>query len=93
MQTTTHQPHAYGSHPVAPLQYVTPTQLVVLTQPTVVVQAPAVQVHPGGRPWTTGLCGCTEDCCLCTYWGGRVGWGEGQGWTSKGWAVWHRGSL
>ncbi len=93
-QAITHQPQygysnlAPGSYALTPPGQAPDTAVslaqgpvVIVTQqpqPTVVVQAPAVQVHPGGRPWTTGLCGCTEDCCVCTYWGGRVGWGQGR---------------
>ncbi len=61
MQTTTHQPQGYWSHPEAPVESLAQAQVVVVTQPA------AIKVHPGTQSWSTGICGCTEDCCLCTY--------------------------
>ena len=39
-------------------------------QTVVVVQQPMSTMNAGGQPqnvrdWSTGLCGCFEDCCIC----------------------------
>ena len=72
-QRTMHGYNAYNSYSVQPEVYTSASYgLPSLHNVTVVTQQPGSSLTQGQpqnvRDWSSGLCGCCEDCWSCEYW-------------------------